>query len=96
MQQGDEAVAALDDLVELVAAYGFDYRTEAEASVAAARTAMLGIAIGTALVGIIIAMAFAYSLSKPISARCALQNAWRPAILPMTSRSGGVTNSAGC
>ncbi len=67
-QQGDEAVAALDDLVELVAAYGFDYRTEAEASVAAARTAMLGIAVGTALVGFIIAMAFAYSLSKPISA----------------------------
>ena len=67
-QQGDEAVAALDDLVELVAAYGFDFRTEAEASVAAARTAMLGIAIGTALVGFIIAMAFAYSLSKPISA----------------------------
>jgi methyl-accepting chemotaxis protein len=67
-QQGDEAVAALDDLVELVAAYGFDYRTEAEASVAAARTAMLGIAIGTALVGFMIAVAFAYSLSKPISA----------------------------
>ncbi len=67
-RQGDEAVAALDDLVELVAAYGFDYRTEAEASVAAARTAMLGIAVGTALVGFIIAMAFAYSLSKPISA----------------------------
>jgi methyl-accepting chemotaxis protein len=67
-RQGDEAVAALDDLVELVAAYGFDYRTEAEASVAAARTAMLGIAIGTALVGFMIAVAFAYSLSKPISA----------------------------
>jgi hypothetical protein len=30
--------------VELVAAYGFDYRSEAEASVAAARTALLGIA----------------------------------------------------
>ena len=68
MQQGDEAVAALDDLVELVAAYGFDYRTEAEASVAEARTAMLGIAVGTAFVGFIIAIAFAYSLSKPISA----------------------------
>jgi methyl-accepting chemotaxis protein len=68
MRQGDEAIAALDDLVELVAAYGFDYRTEAEASVAAARTAMLGIAIGTALVGFMIAMGFAYSLSKPISA----------------------------
>jgi methyl-accepting chemotaxis protein len=67
-RQGDEAIAALDDLVELVAAYGFDYRTEAEASVAEARTAMLGIAIGTALVGFIIAIGFAYSLSKPISA----------------------------
>jgi hypothetical protein len=32
-QQGDELAAALDDLVELVAAYGFDFRTEAEASV---------------------------------------------------------------
>ena len=68
MQQGDDAVAALDDLVELVAAYGFDFRTEAEASVSAARTAMFGIAIGTALVGLILAIAFAYSLSKPISA----------------------------
>lgn len=67
-QRGDEAAAALDDLVELVAAYGFDFRTEAEASVAAARTAMFSIAIGTALVGFIIAMAFAYSLSRPISA----------------------------
>ena len=67
-QQGDEAVAALDDLVELVAAYGFDYRTEAEASVAAARTTLIGIAIGTAVVGLLIAMAFSYSLSKPISA----------------------------
>ena len=67
-RQGDEAIAALDDLVELVAAYGFDYRTEAEASVAEARTTMLGIAIGTALIGFIIAMGFAYSLSKPISA----------------------------
>ena len=40
-QKGDEAVAALDDLVETVAAFGFDYRTEAEATVAAARTTML-------------------------------------------------------
>ena len=67
-RQGDEAIAALDDLVELVAAYGFDYRTEAEGSVSAARTAMLGIAIGTALVGFMISIGFAYSLSKPISA----------------------------
>ena len=67
-QKGDEAVAALDDLVETVAAFGFDYRTEAEASVAEARTTMLGIAIGTALIGLMLAVAFAYSMSKPISA----------------------------
>ena len=65
---GDNAVAAVDDLVEMVAAYGFDYRTEAEAAVAAARTAMLGIAIGTVLIGLMIALAFAYSLSRPIFA----------------------------
>ena len=54
--------------MELVAAYGFDYRAEAEATVAAARTTMLGIAVGTVLVGFMLAIAFAYSLSRPISA----------------------------
>jgi methyl-accepting chemotaxis protein len=38
VQKSERAVAALDDLVEMVAAYGFDYRMEAEATVAAART----------------------------------------------------------
>jgi methyl-accepting chemotaxis protein len=65
--QGDEAVSAIDDLVEMVAAYGFDYRTEAEATVARARATMLGIAIGVVLIGVFIAAAFAYSLSRPIS-----------------------------
>jgi methyl-accepting chemotaxis protein len=67
-EQGDKAVAAVDDLVEMVAAYGFDFRTEAEAAVAASRTAMLGIATGTVLIGFLIALAFAYSLSRPIFA----------------------------
>jgi methyl-accepting chemotaxis protein len=66
--QGDEAVAAIDDLVEMVAAYGFEFRTEAEATVARARVGMLGIAIGTVLIGVVVAAAFAYSLSRPISA----------------------------
>jgi methyl-accepting chemotaxis protein len=67
-QKCDEAVAAIDDLVEIVAAFGFDYRTEAEATVAAARTTMMGIAVGTALIGLLLGIAFAYSMSKPISA----------------------------
>jgi methyl-accepting chemotaxis protein len=67
-KKGDAAVAAVDDLVEMVAAYGFDYRTEAEAAVGAAHTTMLALAVGTALTGLIIAIAFAYSMSKPIFA----------------------------
>jgi methyl-accepting chemotaxis protein len=66
--QGDEAVAAIDDLVEMAAAYGFEYRTEAEATVARAHVIMLGLAIGTVLIGIIVAAAFAFSLSRPVSA----------------------------
>ena len=65
---GDDAVAAIDDLVEMVAAYGYDYRTQAEGAVVASRAAMIGIAIGTTLVGLLIAVGFAYSLSRPISA----------------------------
>jgi methyl-accepting chemotaxis protein len=67
-QQGDDAVAAVDDLVEMVAAYGYDYRTEAEGAVAASRTTMFGIAIGTVLIGLVIALAFAFSLSRPVFA----------------------------
>src|SRR3954447_16328972 len=67
VQKGDATAAAFDDLVEIVAAYGFDYRREAEATVASARTNMLILALGTVL-GLIIAAGFAYSLSKPIFA----------------------------
>jgi methyl-accepting chemotaxis protein len=68
VQKGDATVAAFDDLVEIVAAYGFDYRREAEATVASARTNMVILALGTVLLGLIIAAVFAYSLSKPIFA----------------------------
>jgi methyl-accepting chemotaxis protein len=67
-RQGDAVIAAVDDLVEMVAAYGFEYRTEAESAVAASRTTMIVLAIGTAVVGLIIAVAFAFSLGRPISA----------------------------
>lgn len=67
-QQGDRLMASIDDLVELVAAYGYDYRTAAEAAVESARTMMLSIAVGTVAIGLIIAVAFSYSMSRPISA----------------------------
>jgi hypothetical protein len=46
-QKGNEAAKALDDLVETVAAYGFEYRMAAETAVANARTTMLTLAIAT-------------------------------------------------
>ena len=64
----DAAAAAVDDLVQMVAAYGFDYRTEAEATVAADHATMLALAVATALVGLALAVAFAHSMSKPIFA----------------------------
>jgi methyl-accepting chemotaxis protein len=84
VQKADAAVASVDDLVETVAAYGFDYRTEAESTVAAALTTMLWLAVGTALIGLIIAGAFAYSMSKPIFA--AMQIAERVAAGIFTDR----------
>jgi diguanylate cyclase (GGDEF)-like protein len=67
-QKSVSAVAALDDLVETVAAYGFSYRMEAEASVVASRRTMLTLLAGIGLTGLMLAIAFAYSISKPISA----------------------------
>lgn len=66
MQKGNDAAKALDDLVETVAAYGFEYRMAAETAVADARATMLTLAIGTTLVGIMLAISFSYSMSKPI------------------------------
>ena len=65
---GDQAVAAIDDLVEAAAGYGFEFRNEAEALVAASRTMMIA-ATGIGLVlGLLLAIGFAYSLSRPINA----------------------------
>jgi diguanylate cyclase (GGDEF)-like protein len=66
-QKGDDAAAALDSLAGIVAAYGSGYRLQAEAAVAAAGTTMVALAIGTALTGLLLAVGFAYSISKPIS-----------------------------
>ncbi|BAM92932.1 methyl-accepting chemotaxis protein [Bradyrhizobium oligotrophicum S58] len=63
---GNEALASVDDLVELVAAYGYEYRNEAEAHVAGSRTMMMTASGATLVLGILLALGFAYSLSRPI------------------------------
>jgi methyl-accepting chemotaxis protein len=64
---GQEAAAAVDDLVEMVAAYGYNYRTDAEAYVSAARLTMMTAGVVGLLAGMVAAIGFAYSLSRPIS-----------------------------
>jgi diguanylate cyclase (GGDEF)-like protein len=66
-QKGEAAAIALDGLVDRVAAYGLEYRKNAEAAVAAARTTLLVLAIATVLVGIMFAIGFSWSMSRPIS-----------------------------
>jgi diguanylate cyclase (GGDEF)-like protein len=82
--KADAAVAAIDDLVEFVAAYGFNYRMEAEATVAAARTTLLTLAGILALIGLTLAAVFSYSMSKPIFA--AMQIAGRVAAGNLTDQ----------
>jgi diguanylate cyclase (GGDEF)-like protein len=67
-KKGADAVASLDDLVEIVAAHGFEYRMTAERTVNASRRTLLLLSIGTALAGLLLAAAFSHSMSKPILA----------------------------
>ena len=63
---GNEALATVDDLVELVAAYGYEYRNEAESHVASSRMMMMTATGMTLVLGLVLALGFAYSLSRPI------------------------------
>ncbi|MGA2997677.1 putative bifunctional diguanylate cyclase/phosphodiesterase [Bradyrhizobium sp.] len=65
-KKGGETAAALDDLVENVAAYGFDYRRTAEDTVSTSRKTLLVLSICTVLAGLLLAVAFSHSMSKPI------------------------------
>lgn len=60
------AVAAVDDLVEAVAGFGFEYRLEAANAVKASSRELLALSAGTVLIGLLLAVVFAKSMSAPI------------------------------
>ena len=64
--KGEIAAAALDELVELTAAFGFDFRQQAAAELLQARRTMTGFAVATGIIGILLAAGLAYSLGRPI------------------------------
>jgi methyl-accepting chemotaxis protein len=65
---GSDAVMSVDDLVENVAAYGFEFREKAETDVKTFRLILICAAAGGLVLGVLLALGFAHSLSKPISA----------------------------
>jgi len=94
-RKADRAAAALDDVVELGAARGFEFRSMSDAAVAASRLRMMVLAMATAVVGVALSLAFAHSISRPIRAATAI--AERVARGNRTrSSASGATSSAGC
>jgi methyl-accepting chemotaxis protein len=83
-QQGQAAVRAIDELVELVAAHGFEFRQAAGETVRSSHNLMLALSALTGIVGLILAAAFSYSLSRPI--RAAMNVAERVAAGNLTDR----------
>jgi diguanylate cyclase (GGDEF)-like protein/PAS domain S-box-containing protein len=71
-RQADLAAAALDDVVEMGAARGFEFRSVSDAAVSTSRSRMLILAAATALLGIVLSLAFAQSISRPIRAATAI------------------------
>ena len=71
-RKADRAAAALDDVVELGAARGFEFRSMSDAAVAASRLSMMVLAMATAVVGVALSLAFAHSISRPIRAATAI------------------------
>lgn len=66
--KADQAAEAIDGVVELAAAYGFEFRSTAEAKVNTAASNMAILALGTAALAIILSLLFTSSISRPIRA----------------------------
>src|SRR5215831_803576 len=66
MQQGDAVAGAIDRVVEDASAYGFEFRSQAEANVAALRSNLTKLAIVAGVVGILVLAGIAYSFGSAI------------------------------
>jgi methyl-accepting chemotaxis protein len=66
-EKGDQVAEAIDDVAEAAAAYGFEFRTDAETIVAGSTTTLTALAIATVLLGMVLAFGTAYSLTKPLA-----------------------------
>ena len=66
MSRADTVAAAIDRVVEDASEYGFKFRSQAKAEVAASRSNLTILAIGTGIVGFVLSLAISYSFGRAI------------------------------
>ena len=66
--KGDKVAEAIDDVAEAAAAYGFEFRADAEAAVSGSQKTLIVLAIVTVLVGMVFAFGTVYSITRPLAA----------------------------
>jgi len=66
LAKGDEVMGAIDLVVEAASAYGFDFRTQAEASAVVSRDNLVLLSLLAVLAGAITAISMAYSFTRPV------------------------------
>jgi methyl-accepting chemotaxis protein len=99
IDKGRAVGEALDALGENAAAYGFDFRSNAEITVGSTKTNLLLLAVGTFLIGLALAAGLAYSVTRPIRKLTAgmleLANGNFDVVLPGLGRKDEIGNVAG-
>jgi methyl-accepting chemotaxis protein len=66
MQQADAVATAIDQVVEEASAYGFEFRSQAEANVMALKSILTKLAVTTGLVGVLLSLGIAFSFGRVI------------------------------
>ena len=66
MRSADDVAAAIDQIVEAASEYGFKFRREAKAKVAASQSSLTTMAIATVIIGILFSLGIAHSFGRAI------------------------------
>jgi methyl-accepting chemotaxis protein len=66
LAKGDEVATAIDEMAEAAAAYGFEFRSEAETIVSKSKKTLVAVAVATVVIGMLLAFGTAYNIVGPI------------------------------
>jgi methyl-accepting chemotaxis protein len=65
-RQADQVAAAIDQIAESASAHGFEFRSQAEAEVAASKSGLVTLAVVTGMIGILLSFGIALSFGRAI------------------------------